>query len=367
MSAIFSDMPNFADQRERFLAAAARANATHIAYPHPMRGPRGEALSTDVAIVGRADAHKRLVMMSGTHGVEGYYGSDSQIALLDTLQDRALPDDTCVVLMHLVNPWGTAWLRRVNEDNVDVNRNYIDFSRPPPTNTAYEALHEIYLCRDLDGPERRRADEQFAMHIRDLGETCVSNIVEAGQYLHPDGIFFGGKQQTWTNRTVRRIMQDHVAGARTAIVFDLHTGAGPYGHPMLMTIAERKVPAHDTAQALYGPWLYTILTAANASSDSGVAATATGYASQALIDELADVELMPLVIECGTYDGTRGHALLRDDHWLHLHGDPFDATGRRIKATLLEHYYPADSDWRDLIALRTRQIWQRALDALTKM
>lgn len=367
MSATFFDTSGFANQRERFLEAAARVKATQVAYPHPMHGPRGEALSTDVAIVGPAGAQKRLVLLSGTHGVEGYYGSDSQIALLDNLQDHTLPEDTCVVLVHLVNPWGTAWLRRVNEDNADVNRNYIDFTHAPPANTAYETLHEIYLCRDLDGPARERADEQLAMHTRNLGEARVRNIIEAGQYRHPDGVFFGGTQQTWTNRTVRQIMQAHVAGARTAIAFDLHTGAGAYGHPMLMTIAERKVPAHDTAQSLYGAWLYRILTAADASSDSGVAATATGYASQALIDQLTDVDLIPLVIECGTYDGVRGHTLLRDDHWLHLHGDPFDATGRRIKAALLEHYYPADADWRDLIALRTRQIWQRALDALTKM
>jgi hypothetical protein len=367
MSTTFFNTSSFANQRERFLAAASRVKATHVAYPHPMYGPRGEALSTDVAIVGLASAQKRLVLLSGTHGIEGYYGSDSQIALLDNLRDYALPDDTCVVLVHLVNPWGTAWLRRVNEDNVDVNRNFIDFTHAPPANTAYETLHEIYLCRDLDGPERQRADERLSKHMRNLGEARVRNIIEAGQYQHPDGVFFGGTQQTWTNRTVRQIMQAHVAGARTAITLDLHTGAGAYGHPMLMTIAERWVPAHDTAQSVYGPWLYRILTAADASSDSGVAATATGYASQALIDQLTDVDLIPLVIECGTYDGARGHTLLRDDHWLHLHGDPFDATGRRIKAALLEHYYPADADWRDLIALRTRQIWQRALDVLTKM
>jgi hypothetical protein len=367
MTTSFIDTPSFADQRERFLDAATRAHAAHVAYPHPLRGPRGETLSTDVAIVGDADAPKRVVMISGTHGVEGYYGSECQIALLEHIQQQALPGDTCAVLVHLVNPWGTAWLRRVNEDNVDVNRNYVDFSHALPANAAYDTLHEIYLCRDLDGPERQRADEQLAMHIRNLGDKRVHDIVEAGQYRHRNGLFFGGTEPTWTNRTVREIMRKHVAGARIAIGFDLHTGAGAYGHPMLMTIAERKMPAHDTAQALYGPWLYTILTAADATSDSGVAATATGYASQALLDQLADVHLMQLVIECGTYDGERGHKLLRDDHWLHLHGDPLDATGRKIKAALLEHFYPADADWRELTALRTRQIWRRAFDALSKM
>ena len=112
-----------------------------------MHGPRGETLSTDVATVGPTDAQKRLVLVSGTHGVEGFYGSDSQIALLDNLRDHALPEDTCVVLVHLVNPWGTAWLRRVNEDNADVNRNYIDFTQEPPANTRIRNV-----ARDLFVP-----------------------------------------------------------------------------------------------------------------------------------------------------------------------------------------------------------------------
>ncbi len=193
------------------------------------------------------------------------------------------------------------------------------------------------------------------------------NIVEAGQYLHSNGLFFGGQAPTWSNRTVRSIMNDYVAGARVAMSFDLHTGAGPFGYPLLMAIAGRSYPAHETARSIYGPWLHTIITAANATSDTGVAATATGYTSQALLDQLDDVQLMQFVIECGTYDSTRGHSILRDDHWLHLHGDPLDATGRRIKAAMLEHFYPADADWRELTALRTRQVWQRALDALARL
>jgi hypothetical protein len=99
-------------------------------------------------------------------------------------------------------------------------------------------------------------------------------------------------------------------------------------------------------------------------SETGVAATATGYTSQALLNALPDVQLMPFVIECGTYPGPEVHRHLRDDHWLHLHGDPLDATGRGIKLNLLEQFYPADPDWRAMVGLRTRQIWVKGLAAL---
>ncbi|MNF16715.1 hypothetical protein D3C80_2198630 [compost metagenome] len=58
------------------------------------------------------------------------------------------------------------------------------------------------------------------------------------------------------------------------------------------------------------------------------------------------------------------HEHLRDDHWLHLRGDPCDAAGRRIKLDLLEQFYPADPDWQEMVWVRTRQIWEKALSAL---
>jgi len=364
MERYFTEAPNFTAQRERFIETVRAAGTALTEFQHPMRGPRGELLATDVALIGDPLAPKRFIVMSGTHGIEGYYGSESQIALLHSLHKRVLPADVCVVMVHLINPWGTAWLRRVNEDNVDLNRNYLTFDKPLPDNAHYEAFHEIYLCRDLDGPSRRHADERLATEIERLGLATVMSIVEAGQYAHADGIFFGGQHATWSNHTLRAIAKRFMEGAHTAMCFDLHTGAGAFGHAMLMAVAQETYPALGTSRSIFGPWLYTVMTGPAATTDSGIAATATGYTSQALLDSLPGVDLMQLVIECGTYDSARGHSALRDDHWLHLYGDPEDATGRRIKAALAEHFYPADRDWRELTQLRTRQIFERGLAAL---
>ncbi|MEP9328163.1 DUF2817 domain-containing protein [Paraburkholderia phymatum] len=58
------------------------------------------------------------------------------------------------------------------------------------------------------------------------------------------------------------------------------------------------------------------------------------------------------------------HTALRNDHWLHLYGDPLDAQGRAISRALFDAFMPADDDWRELVWTRTRQIWARALAAL---
>jgi hypothetical protein len=350
--------------RERFLEAAHAANANVATFDHPLPGPAGEPLATDIAWLGDRDARRVLVSISGTHGVEGYYGSTCQTEWLHEVSQRGLPKGVAVLMVHLINPWGTAWVRRVNEDNIDLNRNFVDFTRPLPDNTRYESIHEIYVCRDLDGPGRKRADELQDEHIRSMGWREYSSIVGAGQYAHADGLYFGGREASWSNRTLMSIVGRYLKNVDTAIAFDLHTGAGPFGYPLLMAIAESRYPALDDANALYGPWLTTIVTNAQERSDTGVVATATGYTSQALLDALPRTRLMQLVIECGTYDEVRMNKALRDDHWLHLYGDSADTHGQRIKRELLECFLPTDADWRAIAWHRTRQIWERALGAL---
>ncbi|WP_213881347.1 DUF2817 domain-containing protein [Pseudomonas sp. dw_358] len=367
MSSFFPPAPSFGAQRARFLAAAHAAGATLHRYPHPLPGPFGEALCTDVAVLGDANASRLLVALSGTHGIEGYYGSDSQTAWLGELAGRELPADTAIVMVHLINPWGTAWQRRVNEDNLDLNRNYLDFNRPLPNNTAYDDIHAIYTCTQLAGPLRQEADDRLDARIAELGWQGVMAIVEAGQYRHADGLFFGGQRASWSNQTLHTIADTHLAQAKVVMTFDLHTGAGEYGHPMLLTIVQAAYPALPAAQRLFGPWLYTLITGQDQHSETGVAATATGYTSQALLDALPEVRLMPLVIECGTYPGAQIHQVLRDDHWLHLHGDPLGATGAGIKRALLEQFYPADPEWRAVAALRTWQIFERGLAGLASV
>jgi hypothetical protein len=73
-----------------------------------------------------------------------------------------------------------------------------------------------------------------------------------------------------------------------------------------------------------------------------------------------------LVVECGTNDSeTVGHIAMRNDHFQHLsgelQGDKFD----QVKAAILEFFFPTDDDWRELVWVRTRQIFDKALADLS--
>lgn len=354
-----SALPNYTAQRARFLAAVARLRGALTAYPHPLTGPQGEALFTDVAVIGDPHAERIMLVISGTHGVEGYYGSDSQIAWLDAIDDRPLPAGTALVMLHLLNPWGAAHLRRVNEDNIDINRNFIDFRQPLPATPAYAQWHALYHG------DRAEADRLLTTALQNNGWPAIKRVVEAGQYQYADGIFFGGRQPGWSHQTLQRIIAAHLSHATTVLSFDLHTGAGAWGHPMLLAIAEKPVPAHQWGKCLYDQWLTLLFTGAGRDSDTGVTATATGYVSQFLLESLPHTQMLPLVIECGTYAGEEMHRRVREDHWLHLQGDPDSAAGEAIKQQLTEGFWPADRDWRELVAFRTRQIFMRGWQGLT--
>ncbi|PBC20259.1 ABC transporter [Mesorhizobium sp. WSM4311] len=352
---------DFAALRQGFREAAERAGAELSEYVHPLNGPDGETLATDVALLGRRDARKLIVVISGTHGVEGPFGSACQTAWLGQKNLRRLPDDIAILAIHLINPWGTAWLRRVNEDNVDLNRNFIDWSASAPVNNGYAGLHDAVAYREWEGPDRIAADEKLAAARKRLGHAGLAAIIEAGQYEFADGMFYGGGGPVWSNRTLNEILKTFAAKARQAIVFDLHTGAGPYGYPALLSVASSEHAGLAWGKSIFGPALTTVLTGPGAKTGTGIAATATGYVSDAVRKAMPNARVLPLVVECGTLEGPAVMEAVQADNWLHLFGKLDSPLGKRIRETLRSAFIPDDPDWQRACLSSSLRHFDRAL------
>ncbi|TWI33931.1 polar amino acid transport system ATP-binding protein [Paracoccus sulfuroxidans] len=359
---------DYPTMRAEFLDAAAATGAEIHAYPHPQPGPNGEAIATDVALIGSRTAARLLVINSGTHGVEGAYGSAAQVAWMRRHQPWHLPENTAVLMIHLINPWGVAWSRRVNEDNVDLNRNFLDWSRPAPQNPGYAPLHPALVYADLDGPDRARADAAYAEASAGAGGfAALAPTIEAGQYSHPDGLFYGGSGPVWSNQTLNRILSDFGAAAQDVIVFDLHTGAGPYAYPALLSVAVEEHAGLDWGRTLFGPAMSVVLTGEGRTTDTGIAATATGYVSDAVRKGMPQARVLPLVIECGTLPGEYVNNAVREDNWLHLHGAPLSSQGQAIKDTLRHAFVPADPGWQGQVLAASLAYFDRALADLEQL
>ncbi|HET9643745.1 MAG TPA: DUF2817 domain-containing protein, partial [Burkholderiaceae bacterium] len=133
---------SYAQAREKFLAAADVADIDVVSHRHPMLGRDGETLAMDVGRFGAADASRLLIVSSGCHGVEGFGGSGVQLALLGDPEFHREADarGVAVLYIHALNPYGFSCCRRVTHENVDLNRNFVDFSKPLPANPAYDAI-----------------------------------------------------------------------------------------------------------------------------------------------------------------------------------------------------------------------------------
>ena len=198
----------FGQSRRRFLAAVRQAGDQVEAFAHPLRGPDGEALFTDVARIGPAAASRVLVLVSGVHGVEHYAGSGCLAAWLESGDHARLPAETAVVLIHAINPWGAAHCRRYTEENIDLARNFRDFSQAPPVNSAYETVHEV-----ISSDRREIVQAGFAELIGRLGERNTIEALMSGQFVHPEGFSYGGNAECRSHRLLLEVLARHAKDA----------------------------------------------------------------------------------------------------------------------------------------------------------
>ena len=172
----------YSEAREKFLAAARIAGASTQRYDNPTKGPNGEALSTDVALLGPGDAARVVVAISGTHGAEGYCGSGFQVDWLTGVGAAGLPAGTAMLLVHAINPYGFCWTRRVTEEGNDLNRNYVDHTKPYPANKGYEEIHGFLIPKDFGLNSIAAADAKLTEYRKKVGDRAYFAAMSGGQF-----------------------------------------------------------------------------------------------------------------------------------------------------------------------------------------
>ncbi len=351
---------SYAEARPKFCAAAAQAGGALRSWLNPKaRGPNGEALYLDTARFGPTDAANMLVLIAGTHGVEGHCGSGAEIAWLRTGGAGRLPKDTGALVIHAINPYGFAWSRRVTEDNVDLNRNFVDHDKAYPANDGYRAIAEAVLPHEWNEASTAKSEAVFAAYAQKHGAFGLQSAISAGQYSHPGGVFFGGNAPTWSNRTIRAIAREELSRARRVGIIDFHTGLGPFGHGELICAVSPAAKSFARSKAWYGDEM------TSPEGGTSTSAVVVGCMTDAFPQELPDAEVTSIALEYGTYSVPEVLGAVRADNWLHQHGDLSSAQGRALKADMKERFFPAGDKWREMVWARADQTIGWALKGLT--
>lgn len=347
--------------RGKFLAAAEAAGASISRHVHPTeRGAEGEELSIDLAMLGEDGAPGLLLMISGTHGVEGFCGSGCQTALL---RDDAFRVDidragVCVLMLHALNPYGFSHLRRVNEDNADLNRNFVDFSAPLPVNAAYEEIHSLLLPDSWPPPtdSERKLGAWVAAH----GPAAYQAAVSGGQYRFADGLFYGGAAPAWSNRTLRAVLRKHADKRSTLGWIDFHTGLGPRGHGEMIYAGGNVAGDIGRTKAWWGDDVTSYF------DGTSTSAALTGVNGYAAYDECPAAEFAGIALEYGTFPIEQTLQALRAEHWLHNHPEAPRVQHDEIKRAIRDVFYIDADDWKAMVLEQAAAACRLAIGRLAR-
>lgn len=343
--------------RDRFRAKAAQVGWELKSYLLDVAGPRGEELTVDVALSPGRSSAPVLVVSSGLHGVEGIFGSAVQLAWLNRYEGGK-NHPIRQVLVHSLNPHGFAWGRRVNDANIDLNRNFLS----PPD--SYTGFPEGY--RSLDpflNPQRPlsvwdpftlKAVHLLARH----GKTKLQQAIAVGQYEYPQGLFFGGSQPAWQFELLSEHYSKWIADSRDVFHFDLHTGLGPWGKCNILIDYPLGAQQLKRLQSWFGS------SALDAYKTKTVSYQAKGGLGQWLNSQHPDREFLFAFAEFGTYGPVSILKGLRAENQAHHWDKPSSPRTRKTKARLRELFCPADPSWRQSVLNQSLELLDQALQGL---
>lgn len=349
---------DYQEAREKFLAAAEAAGAVVDSARNPHPGPDGKALFTDVALLGPGEAERCLVVQSGTHGGEGFAGSAIQTALLEDAALGQLISSVRLVLIHAINPWGFAHLRRTNEDNVDLNRNFVDRAKPYPANPGYERLAPIFEPSRLSPFTRLTRVVRLLGYGATHGAKALQYAVTGGQYSHPQGLFFGGHFDVWSNKVFRRILSEHVAGTQEVAFIDLHTGLGASGHAEMIVIEPVGSPDYRRALDWWGDRVKST------KADESLSADVTGTLKSAVTEALQGSTVTAGTLEIGTLSSYAVLEALIEENWLHHHVEPDDPRFPIMKAAFRKAFVTETDEWQRAVLSHGREVILQAFAGL---
>jgi hypothetical protein len=353
---------SYAAARVKFLEGAAAAGMAITSHNHPLPGRDGETLAMDVALDGSPDAERLLIVSSACHGVEGYCGTGVQVFATHDAEwrEHARSAGVAVLYIHALNPHGFSWVRRVTNENVDLNRNFQDFYQPLPVNAAYAEIHHLLLPEQWPPSAENQAAIQA--YIDTHGLQRYQAAVSQGQHSHADGLFFGGTSPTWSNQTLRQVLRQHGRRAKHLAWIDLHTGLGESG------VGERICACRDDKEALARArawWDGGGKTPVTSIYDgSSTSALLTGLMWSAAYEECPQAEYTGIAMEYGTVPITEVIDSLRADHWQHMHPEASPELRAAIKQRILAAFYTDTDEWKARIVAQARQSMFQAVDGL---
>jgi len=232
-----------------------------------------------------------------------------------------------------------AWLRRYNESNVDLNRNFRYKAED------WQIPSEIY--NEIDGflnPVRKQIVDSFLLKaigvIATHDYSRLKQAIAGGQNQFPKGLFYAGQQLEQLPTMYGNWLEDSFSSVDYIFVIDVHTGLGSKCQELLA----HKVAATDSvflSEKLGEPLQQNYV------KDKSEFYEYSGGHSHIYKQILSQTQVDFITQEFGTYSNLYVLQALREENrYHHFYGKQ---PSHRSKQRLKEAFCPAHTDWRTSI------------------
>tara|TARA_B000000475_G_scaffold258933_1_gene241424 strand:+ start:770 stop:1867 length:1098 start_codon:yes stop_codon:yes gene_type:complete len=318
--------------------------------------PYGNDLLIDVVWIGDSNAEKVYMSTSGIHGVEGFAGSAIQLTLLNNLNE--IPKNTAFIFVHVLNPWGMSWIRRENESNVDLNRNFLTNDEPyKGSHPHYAKLDPIINIKKL--PQKINLfNIRMLMHGLIHGQIKTKQAYAEGQYDFPKGLHFGGDKLEKGPRHFIDWLKIKLVNVKRCVWIDLHTGLGESGEDaLLVDLSPDDKKYIELENQAFGHRI------ASLDPKAGVAYKIRGGMQKGTELRFPNINWTSITQEFGTIPGVSVIQSLRSESsWNHYSNkEGLDLLNHWSKKDLLAAFRPFDNNWENKIISRGDTFFNQTL------
>ncbi len=305
-----------------------------------------------------AGARKMLILSTGLHGIEGYAGAMFLRVFMDEYLPRLRPEDTDLLLIHPLNPWGMKMRRRVNQNNVDLNRNFVRGAFVD-ANPDYARLNGFLNPVGVFSPQGAwlKFGSRLLGQILRLGAGRIKAAMLRGQVSYPRGVYFGGQARQPETQFAMQLLQEALRGCSQALLLDVHTGYGPAGRLTLVN-SPLETRSGGTLAGLFG---YPLVASANPQEFYAIDGDMVDWVYAWLGENAPQMRFYGTALEYGTLGDSLPAQIISMAATV-WENQAFWFGGQGARAGYEALFLPASPAWADSVLSDTRQ----ALDGILR-
>ncbi len=310
-----------------------------------------------------------IILTTGLHGIEGFVGAAMMDLFVQEFLEQLDPETTAVQLVHVINPWGMQHQRRVNANNVDLNRNFmqdaVEFQ--DPFNQDYSNLNlALNPSRPIRNLWRENLDLLYntIQNLTKYGLSSLRGAVLFGQQSFPGGLYYSGRKYQLETNLIMDLIGRALSIYDAVLQVDMHTGYGPrYQMSLINSPAEKRIP--DQLEKLFN---YPRILQADPDQFYSMKGDMINWVYQLQEENYPAAKYYGTAFEFGTY----GEGILKEiaslktmilENQVRKYGADSDHSRVKIAKDIKDLYFPGEDKWKEKALQDCRQAFSGILNA----